>query len=215
MAIAARRASFSPTPPPTAPAIATTRAIRRSAETVRCWPPARRAPMPPALITRHVWADARERADAHRLTPWGKRIYKRRKETVERSFADAKQLHGHRYARFRGLTRRQPASACSPPPPRTSRRSPWRCAKAQTRPGMRAASILPSLHTAKTPITNKTPPKIDGVCQQSEAARRRPFDCPNCVTLSASRTGSCGGPSPCRTSCARRRGCRGSGSRPS
>jgi IS5 family transposase len=55
------------------------------------------------LITRHVWAAARERVDAHRLTPWGKRIYKRRKETVERSFADAKQLHGHRYARFRGL----------------------------------------------------------------------------------------------------------------
>lgn len=55
------------------------------------------------LITRHVWADARETVDAHRLTPWGKQIYKRRKETVERSFADAKQLHGHRYARFRGL----------------------------------------------------------------------------------------------------------------
>ena len=55
------------------------------------------------VITRHVWADARERTDAHRLTPWGKRIYKQRKETVERSFADAKQLHGHRYARFRGL----------------------------------------------------------------------------------------------------------------
>ena len=55
-------------------------------------------------ITRHVWQDARERADGHRLTGWGKRIYKRRKETVERSFADAKQLHGHRYARFRGLT---------------------------------------------------------------------------------------------------------------
>lgn len=55
-------------------------------------------------ITRHVWTDARERADAHRLTPWGKAVYRRRKETVERSFADAKQLHGHRYARFRGLT---------------------------------------------------------------------------------------------------------------
>lgn len=55
-------------------------------------------------ITRHVWQDARDRADAHRLTDWGKRVYKRRKETVERSFADAKQLHGHRYARFRGLT---------------------------------------------------------------------------------------------------------------
>ncbi|MFQ0814973.1 transposase [Brucella anthropi] len=56
-------------------------------------------------ITRHVWQDARERTDAHRLTAWGKAIYKRRKETVERSFADAKQLHGHRYARFRGLVR--------------------------------------------------------------------------------------------------------------
>lgn len=55
-------------------------------------------------ITRHIWTDARERADAHRLTPWGKAVYKRRKETVERSFADAKQLFGHRYARFRGLT---------------------------------------------------------------------------------------------------------------
>jgi hypothetical protein len=54
-------------------------------------------------ITRHVWAEARERTDSHRLTPWGKAIYKRRKETVERSFADAKQLFGHRYARFRGL----------------------------------------------------------------------------------------------------------------
>ncbi|WP_051007687.1 IS1182 family transposase, partial [Thalassospira profundimaris] len=54
-------------------------------------------------VTRHVWQDARDRADAYRLTEWGKRVYKRRKETVERSFADAKQLHGHRYARFRGL----------------------------------------------------------------------------------------------------------------
>lgn len=54
-------------------------------------------------LTRHVWAEHRERVDAHRLTPWGKAIYKRRKETVERSFADAKQLHGHRYARFRSL----------------------------------------------------------------------------------------------------------------
>lgn len=55
-------------------------------------------------VTRHVWQGIRDQADAYRLTDWGKRIYKRRKETVERSFADAKQLHGHRYARFRGLT---------------------------------------------------------------------------------------------------------------
>lgn len=57
------------------------------------------------LITRHVWQDARERTDATRKTAWGKAIYRRRKETVERSFADAKQLHGHRYARFRSLTK--------------------------------------------------------------------------------------------------------------
>jgi hypothetical protein len=34
---------------------------------------------------------------------WGKKIYARRKETIERSFADAKQLHGHRYACMRGI----------------------------------------------------------------------------------------------------------------
>lgn len=56
-------------------------------------------------VTRHIWQDARARADAQRLTVSGKLLYARRKETVERSFADAKQLHGHRYARFRGLMR--------------------------------------------------------------------------------------------------------------
>lgn len=55
------------------------------------------------VIVRHVWEDAKARVDARRLTPAGKKIYARRKETVERSFADAKQLHGHRYARLRGL----------------------------------------------------------------------------------------------------------------
>ena len=54
-------------------------------------------------LTRHVWQDTRDKVDGHRLTDWGKALYKRRKETVERSFADAKQLHGHRYARFKGL----------------------------------------------------------------------------------------------------------------
>jgi hypothetical protein len=58
-------------------------------------------------LTRHVWEDERERVDAHRLTREGKALYKRRKETIERSFADAKQLHGHRYIRMRGLLRAQ------------------------------------------------------------------------------------------------------------
>jgi transposase len=55
------------------------------------------------VVVRHVWERAKETVDARRLTEWGKRIYARRKETVERSFADAKQLHGHRYAKMRGL----------------------------------------------------------------------------------------------------------------
>jgi transposase len=59
------------------------------------------------VVTRHVWESSKERINQHRLSRVGKRIYKRRKETVERSFADAKQLHGHRYARMRGLARVQ------------------------------------------------------------------------------------------------------------
>ena len=59
------------------------------------------------VVTRHVWEASRERMEQHRLSRVGKRIYKRRKETVERSFADGKQLHGHRYARMRGLRRVQ------------------------------------------------------------------------------------------------------------
>lgn len=56
------------------------------------------------VVTRHVWEDDRAKINSNRLTSWGKRLYRRRGETVERSFADAKQLHGHRYARFRGLS---------------------------------------------------------------------------------------------------------------
>lgn len=54
------------------------------------------------VITRHVMQASVDNANERRLTDWGKKIYKRRCETVERSFADAKQHHNHRYARFRG-----------------------------------------------------------------------------------------------------------------
>lgn len=57
------------------------------------------------VVVRHVWEADREAVNHNRMTPWGKAAYRRRCETVERSFADAKQLHGHRYARFRGLER--------------------------------------------------------------------------------------------------------------
>ena len=58
-------------------------------------------------VTRHVWQDDRERLDRNRLSEVGRRLYKGRQETVERSFADAKQHHGHRYARYRGLSKVQ------------------------------------------------------------------------------------------------------------
>ena len=57
------------------------------------------------VITRHIYTDAVDRANQMRLSPYGKKTDRRRSETIERSFADAKQHHGNRYARFRGLTK--------------------------------------------------------------------------------------------------------------
>lgn len=55
------------------------------------------------LVTRHVWQDDLERADAFTKTEQGQRIYARRKETIERSYAEAKELHGLRFARMLGI----------------------------------------------------------------------------------------------------------------
>ncbi len=57
------------------------------------------------VITRHVWEDYKDEVNSHRFENIGKEIYVRRKETIERSFADSKQLHGLRYARFRNKER--------------------------------------------------------------------------------------------------------------
>ena len=59
------------------------------------------------IITRHVWEGYKEKIRENRLSSYGKGIYTRRKETVERSFADSKQLHGHRYAKMRSLRKVQ------------------------------------------------------------------------------------------------------------
>ena len=39
----------------------------------------------------------------NRLSKEGKELYQRRKEHVERSFADSKQNHGYRYAMYKGV----------------------------------------------------------------------------------------------------------------
>ena len=48
-------------------------------------------------MTRHVWQAAFEEADENRYTYGIKDFYKYRKETIERIFALAKELHGFRY----------------------------------------------------------------------------------------------------------------------
>ena len=54
------------------------------------------------VVTRHVWEESKELIRTNRLSDTGKMLYKKRKETVERSFADSKELHGLRYCRLRG-----------------------------------------------------------------------------------------------------------------
>ena len=54
-------------------------------------------------VTRHVWHDYVERAEDIRYTPKYQKLYKRRKETIERVFADAKEKHAMRYTHYRGL----------------------------------------------------------------------------------------------------------------
>lgn len=57
------------------------------------------------LVTRHVWEDYMEQAEDIRHSDKGKEVYKQRKETIERVFADAKVLHGLRFTQYRGLAR--------------------------------------------------------------------------------------------------------------
>ena len=41
------------------------------------------------------------------MSEFGKKLYQRRKEHVERSFADSKQNHGYRYAMYKGVKKNQ------------------------------------------------------------------------------------------------------------
>lgn len=55
------------------------------------------------VIRRHLYADYMEQCREYRLSEEGKRLYKLRKESIERIFAEAKENHGLRFTRFRGL----------------------------------------------------------------------------------------------------------------
>ena len=54
-------------------------------------------------VQRHIWKDYEELADDARYTLAYAQLYKCRKETIERVFADAKEKHAMRYTQYRGL----------------------------------------------------------------------------------------------------------------
>ena len=55
------------------------------------------------MVQRHIWKDYEDLADDARYVPEYQTLYKRRKETIERDFADAKEKHAMRYTQYRGL----------------------------------------------------------------------------------------------------------------
>lgn len=55
------------------------------------------------VVQRHIWQDYIELAEDVRYTPKYKDLYEKRKEKIERVFADAKEKHGMRYTQYRGL----------------------------------------------------------------------------------------------------------------
>jgi transposase len=59
------------------------------------------------VIQRHLFEDYRDEVRAFLKTEFGQYLVQRRRETVERSFADSKELHCGRYARYRGRKRVQ------------------------------------------------------------------------------------------------------------
>ena len=59
------------------------------------------------VIRRHIHEEWNEKFRENRISKEGKELYQRRKEHVERSFADSKQNHGYRYAMYKGVLKNQ------------------------------------------------------------------------------------------------------------
>ena len=58
------------------------------------------------LIRRHIYEEWNEIFRENRISKEGKELYQKRKEHVERSFADSKQNHGYRYAMYKGVEKK-------------------------------------------------------------------------------------------------------------
>lgn len=59
------------------------------------------------IVRRHIHEEWNELFRENRLSDFGKELYQKRKEHVERSFADSKQNHGYRYAMYKGVEKNQ------------------------------------------------------------------------------------------------------------
>ncbi|MBO0472090.1 IS1182 family transposase [Enterococcus sp. DIV0242_7C1] len=55
------------------------------------------------VVTRHIWQAGLENAEHLRHTSFNRETYRKRKETIERVFADAKEKHGMRWTKYRTL----------------------------------------------------------------------------------------------------------------
>ena len=55
-------------------------------------------------VLKHIWMDYMELVEDIRHTVGVRQLYDKRKETIERCFADAKEKHGMRYTLVRGLS---------------------------------------------------------------------------------------------------------------
>lgn len=60
---------------------------------------------PQKIIARHLWEGYKEETEHIRHSDIHKEIYPKRKETIERVFADGKENNGLRYTRYRGIDR--------------------------------------------------------------------------------------------------------------
>ena len=57
------------------------------------------------VLQTHIWQEYLDIVEQVRLNPLGKALYAKRKETIERVFADAKEKHAMRYTHHRSLAR--------------------------------------------------------------------------------------------------------------
>src|SRR5574344_830264 len=59
------------------------------------------------ILRRHICEEWKDMFRENRISEAGKKLYQKRKEHMERSFADSKQNHGYRYAMYKGVKKNQ------------------------------------------------------------------------------------------------------------